>query len=131
MEENRPGRYMPLFEDDRGSYIFSSKDLCLIAHLPDMINAGIDSLKIEGRMKGIHYLATVVSVYRKAIDAYYEKPEGYAVQSDWEKELSGINHRGFSTGFYFGDPHEIEANLIRSSSFDEHLFIGKNHSGYG
>ena len=125
VEENRPGQYMPFREDDRGSYVFSSKDLCLIAHLPDMIHAGIHSLKIEGRMKGIHYLATVVSVYRKAIDAYYENPEAFALQSEWEKELSGINHRGYSTGFYFGDPGEIEANQAFSFSFDDHLFIGK------
>ncbi|MBW2201393.1 MAG: U32 family peptidase, partial [Deltaproteobacteria bacterium] len=110
VEELRPGQYLPLTEDDRGSYIFSSKDLCMIGHIPDMIRAGICALKIEGRMKGIHYLAAVVKAYREAIDAYYNHSEAYVVTEEWTKELSSINHRGYCTGFYFGNPDQVLPN---------------------
>ena len=125
VEEQRPGHYMPIAEDDRGAYIFSSRDLCMIGHIPEMAQAGICSLKIEGRMKGIHYLATVVKVYREAIDAYYADPDDYAVKDEWERELSLINHREYSTGFYFGDPNQIIPNYKKSHAFDNHLFVGK------
>ena len=125
LEEKRPDHYMPIFEDDQGTYIFSSRDLCMIDHIPEMINANICSFKIEGRMKGIHYLATVVKVYREAIDAYYADPNAYSVKEEWRDELSLINHRGYSTGFYFGDPNQILPNYEKSHSFDNHLFVGK------
>ena len=125
LEEKRPGHYMPIMEDDQGAYIFSSRDLCMIEHIPEMVNANICSFKIEGRMKGIHYLATVVKTYREAIDAYYTDPKTYDVKEEWRRELSLINHRGYSTGFYFGDPNETLANFKKSHSFDQHLFIGK------
>jgi len=125
VEELRPGQYLPLTEDDRGSYIFSSKDLCMIGHIPDMIRAGICALKIEGRMKGIHYLAAVVKAYREAIDAYYNHSEAYVVTEEWTKELSSINHRGYCTGFYFGNPDQVLPNYSSSMLLTEYLFVGK------
>ena len=107
VEELRPGQYMPIAEDDRGSYMFSSKDLCMIGHIPEIIESGIVSLKIEGRMRGINYLASAVKVYREAIDAYYENPEDYMTQKDWLYELETVSNRSYSTGFYFDDPHQI------------------------
>jgi U32 family peptidase len=111
VEETRPGRYFPIAEDARGAYLFNSRDLCMIGHLPQMIEAGICALKIEGRMKSIHYLAGVVKVYREAIDAWYSDPESYRVQERWLAELAAISHRGYCTGFYFDDPDQTAANL--------------------
>ena len=125
MEETRTGQYMPIAEDDRGTYIFNSRDLCMIEHIPAMIDAGIAALKIEGRMKGINYLASVVKVYREAIDGYIRDPAGYEVRSEWLIELSKINHRGYCTGFYFDDPQQIVPDYEFSGNRDSHLFIGK------
>ena len=111
MEQTRPGQYFPIAEDPRGSYIFNSRDLCMIDHLPALIDAGICSFKIEGRMKSIHYLAGVVKVYREAIDAWYHDPDAYRVQDRWLAELSAISNRGYCTGFYFDDPDQTAANL--------------------
>ena len=111
MEQTRPGQYFPIAEDPRGAYIFNSRDLCMIEHLPQMIDAGIRSLKIEGRMKSIHYLAGVVKVYREALDAWYADPGVYRVRKRWIEELAAISHRGYCTGFYFGDPQQTAANL--------------------
>ena len=111
MEQTRPGQYFPIAEDPRGAYIFNSRDLCMIEHLPQMIDAGIRSLKIEGRMKSIHYLAGVVKVYREALDAWYADPGAYRVRQRWMEELAAISHRGYCTGFYFGDPQQTAANL--------------------
>jgi putative protease len=111
MEQTRPGQYFPIAEDPRGAYVFNSRDLCMIEHLPALIDAGICSLKIEGRMKSIHYLAGVVKVYREALDAWYRDPDAYRVQERWLAELSAISHRGYCTGFYFGDPDQTAANL--------------------
>jgi putative protease len=133
MEELRPGQYMPIAEDDRGSYIFSSKDLCMIEHIPEIIESGIVSLKIEGRMRSINYLASTVKAYREAIDAYYKNPEDYIARKEWLHELKAVSNRGFSTGFYFDDPHQIlpaYENLIQSGQ----RFIGKvisNSKKYG
>ena len=125
VEETRPGGYMPLEEDSRGSYIFNSRDLCMIAHIPEMIKAGIKSLKIEGRMKGINYLASAVKTYREAIDSWYESPAGYVVKSDWIEELSRISNRGYCTGFYFGNPEETAPNYLDIKPATERTFIGK------
>jgi len=124
VEELRPGQYMPIAEDDRGSYIFSSKDLCMIGHIPEIIESGIVSLKIEGRMRGINYLATAVKVYREAIDAYYENPKDYIAQKDWLDELETVSNRGYSTGFYFDDPHQISPTYENSRNSGQ-KFIGK------
>ena len=103
VEETRPGEYMPVNEDDRGTYIFNSKDLCMIEHIPEMIDAGIDSFKIEGRMKTALYVATVARTYRKAIDDYMESPELYRPNMEYYKsEIAKCTYRQFTTGFYFG-----------------------------
>ena len=103
VEETRPGEYMPVNEDDRGTYIFNSKDLCMIEHIPEMIDAGVDSFKIEGRMKTALYVATVARTYRKAIDDYMESPELYRSNMEYYKsEIAKCTYRQFTTGFYFG-----------------------------
>ena len=103
VEETRPGEYMPVNEDDRGTYVFNSKDLCMIEHIPEMIDAGIDSFKIEGRMKTALYVATVARTYRKAIDDYMESPELYRSNMEYYKsEIAKCTYRQFTTGFYFG-----------------------------
>ncbi len=103
VEETRPGEYMPVNEDDRGTYIFNSKDLCMIEHIPEMLDAGIDSFKIEGRMKTALYVATVARTYRKAIDDYMESPELYRSNMEYYKsEIAKCTYRQFTTGFYFG-----------------------------
>jgi hypothetical protein len=124
-EEKRPGQYFPLAEDGRGTYVFNSKDLCMIEHIPRMIEAGITSLKIEGRMKGINYLSSAVKVYREAIDAYFEDPENYEVKDYWLDELASINYRGYCTGFYLGFPGESHQNYERSGYQGGHVFLGK------
>jgi len=111
MEETRPGQYFPIAEDPRGAYVFNSRDLCMIDYLPAMIRANIVSLKIEGRMKSIHYLAGVVKVYREAIDAWYADPDAYEVMPQWKQELAAISNRGYCTGFYLGDPDQTAANV--------------------
>jgi len=125
VEELRPGVFMPVLEDNRGTYIFNSRDLCMIAHVPEMILAGICSLKIEGRMKGIHYLATVVKVYREAIDVWSANPEVLKVETAWLKDLLRISHRGYCTGFYFGDPDQISPNFDNYKSFHDHVFLAE------
>ncbi len=124
VEELRPGQYMPIAEDDRGSYIFNSKDLCMIEHIPEMIESGIHSLKIEGRMRGINSLASTAKVYREAIDAYFENPAKYRVKKDWIDELGSISHRGYCTGFYFGDPSQISPSYENKKK-PSHTFVGK------
>ena len=107
VEEKRPGEYLPVYVNERGTYIFNSKDLCMIEHIPELIDAGIDSFKIEGRMKTALYVATVARTYRKAIDDYLESPELYKKNMDWYKEqISNCTYRQFTTGFFFGKPDE-------------------------
>jgi len=126
VEEKRPGEYLPLAEDDRGTYIFNSRDLCMIEHIPEMIEAGISSFKIEGRMKGINYVASAVKVYREAIDAYYANSETFTVRKEWIEELARINYRGYCTGFYLGDPNELTPNYTESRYVSTgYLFVGK------
>ena len=105
VEETRPGEYMPVYENERGTYIFNSKDLCMIEHIPELIDAGIDSFKIEGRMKTALYVATVARTYRKAIDDFKKDPELYRQNMEWYKqEIGKCTYREFTTGFYFGKP---------------------------
>ena len=107
VEEKRPGEYLPVYENERGTYIFNSKDLCMIEHIPELIDAGIDSLKIEGRMKTALYVATVARTYRKAIDDYKKDPKLYEQNMPWYKEqISNCTYRQFTTGFFFGKPDE-------------------------
>jgi len=124
MEEKRPGEYFPVYENERGTFIFNSKDLCLIEYLPEIINAGVTSLKIEGRMKSAYYVATVVKAYRQAIDAYYELGENYKFDPKWLEEVSKASHREFTTGFYFEKP-SAETQIYHTSSYiRDYDFIG-------
>jgi U32 family peptidase len=125
VEELRPGEFMPIEQDSRGSYIFNSKDLCMIEHIPEMIQAGITSFKIEGRMKTINYLASTVKVYREAIDNYCSAPETYRVKKEWIEQLCSITHRDYCTGFYFNDPDQVTPNYQNANPLKGHAFIGK------
>ena len=125
VEEQRPGEEYPIEEDERGTYIMNSKDLCMIEHIPDLGKAGISSAKIEGRMKSAFYVATVVGVYRKAIDKYYEDPENYQFNPDWLTELKKVSHRDFTTGFYYGKASNEAQNYETSAYTREYDFIGK------
>lgn len=116
VEEKRPGEYYPVYEDERGTYIFNSKDLCLIEHVPELIEAGITSFKIEGRMKSLYYVATVVSTYRKAIDSYMKNPSTYKTDPKWLEELSKASHREYTKGFSFKKPG-AEEQLYKTSSY--------------
>jgi putative protease len=111
VEESRPGEYFPVQEDDSGSFIFNSKDLCLIEHLPELLQSGVRSLKIEGRMKGVFYLASVIRIYRAALDSYWEDPGAFCVQPEWLEELSKVSHRGYTTGFLLGKPRDLGQEL--------------------
>ena len=125
MEETRPGEYMPVFENDRGTFIFNSKDLCMIEHIPEMINAGIDSFKIEGRMKTALYVATVARTYRKAIDDYLESEQKYLDNMDWYRhEIGQCTYRQFTTGFYFGKPDENTQIYDNSTYVRESVYLG-------
>lgn len=107
VEETRPGEYMPVYENERGTFIFNSKDLCMIEHIPEILESGIDSLKIEGRMKTALYVATVARTYRKAIDDCLTSRELYEQHMDWYREqIAGCTYRQFTTGFFYGKPDE-------------------------
>lgn len=106
VEEKRPGEYFPIIEDDKGSYIMNSKDLCMIEHIPELMESGIYSFKIEGRMKSSYYVAAIVKSYRQAIDAYLANPEGYELKQSWVDNLLKVSHRSYHTGFYFNEPNK-------------------------
>ncbi|MDF2588258.1 MAG: peptidase [Anaerocolumna sp.] len=124
-EETRPGEYLPIEENERGTYIFNSKDLCMIEYIPDLINAGIDSFKIEGRMKTALYVASVTRTYRKAIDDFFESPFLYEKNIPYYKEeISKCTYRQFTTGFFFGKPNE-EAQIYDNNTYiKEYTFLG-------
>ena len=120
-EEKRPGRYWPVEEDDRGTYIFNSNDLCMLEHLPDLIDAGVTALKIEGRMKSIFYVAHVVRAYRQALDACLE---GLPADPAWMEEMAKASHRRFSTGFYYHPPGAEDQNYETSDYTRDYVFCG-------
>lgn len=124
VEEKRPGEYMPVVEDERGTYIFNSKDLCLIEHIPEIIDSGVTSLKIEGRMKSSYYVATVVKSYCEALDAYFNDPEGYSFDKGWLEEIKKASHREFTTGFSFDKPTGKEQIYNTSSYIRDYDFVG-------
>lgn len=124
MEENRPGEYMPVYENERGTFIYNSKDLCMIEHVPELIGAGLTSFKIEGRVKSEFYVATVVGAYRRAIDACFADPAHYQTDPAWMEELKKVSHRGYTTGFYFGRPGAAEQNYASSAYIREYDMIG-------
>lgn len=125
VEEKRPGEYMPVYEDEGGTYIFNSKDLCMIEHIPEMIEAGIDSLKIEGRMKTALYVAAVTRTYRRALDDYRESEEKYRANMEWYKaEIGKCTYRQFTTGFYFGKTDETSQIYDNNTYVNEYIYLG-------
>lgn len=125
VEETRPGEYMPVYENERGTYIFNSKDLCMIEHIPEILEAGIDSLKIEGRMKTALYVATVARTYRKAIDDYQKDPELYRKNMPWYLEqIVGCTYRQFTTGFFFGKPDENSQIYDSNTYVKDYTYLG-------
>ena len=125
VEETRPGEYFPIVEEDRGTFILNANDMSMLAHIPQLVKAGLDSFKIEGRMKSVHYVATVVKAYREAIDAYFEKPEEWECREAWLEELEKVSHRVYSTGFYFGRPGSEDQSYSHSGYSRTHEFVGK------
>lgn len=125
VEETRPGEYMPVYENERGTYIFNSKDLCMVEHIPDLLEAGIDSLKIEGRMKTALYVATVARTYRKAIDDCMESEEKYRSNMEWyREEIAKCTYRHFTTGFYYGRPDE-NTQIYDSNTYNsDYVYLG-------
>ncbi len=125
VEEKRQGEYMPVYENERGTYIFNSKDLCMIEYIPEMMDAGIDSFKIEGRMKTALYVATVARTYRKAIDDYNKDPELYKANMDWYRsEIGKCTYREFTTGFYFGKPDETTQIYDNNTYVKNYTYLG-------
>lgn len=124
VEETRPGQYWPIEEDEHGTYILNSKDLCLIDQIPQLIQAGASSLKIEGRMKSVYYAAAVTAAYRKAIDAYYAEGDAFRVRKEWREELEKISHRPYTTGFALGNPDHFAQAYARSQPEQPYDFVG-------
>ncbi len=125
MEENRPGEYLPVFENDRGTYIFNSKDLCMIEYIPEIVDAGIDSLKVEGRMKTALYVAAVARTYRRAIDDFFESPEKYQENLEYyRQEIAKCTYRQFTTGFFFDKP-KTDAQIYDNNVYvKEYTYLG-------
>lgn len=125
VEEKRPGEYFPVEEDDRGTYIFNSKDLCMVEHIPELMEAGIDSFKVEGRMKTALYVATVARTYRKAIDDYLESPELYKKNlSYYKEEIGKCTYRQFTTGFFFGKTDSDSQVYDNNEYVKDYVYIG-------
>ena len=131
VEETRPGQYWPVEEDEHGTYIFNSKDLCMIDHVKDLIEAGAASLKIEGRMKSVYYVAAVVAAYRKAIDAYYEQGADYKPDWKWRAELEKVSHRPYTTAFAFQNPDYTAQEYEKSQPVQSYDFVGLVQPGQG
>ena len=124
VEEKRPGEYFPIEEDERGTYFFNSKDLCMIEYVKELIEAGVSSFKIEGRVKTPYYVATVVRAYRMAIDEYYRDPENYRFNPIWMEELKKASYRDFTSGFYLDKPNGDSQNYGTSSYIRNYDFMG-------
>lgn len=124
MEKTREGEYYKIVEDDKGTFIFNSKDLCMIEHIPELINSGLNSLKIEGRMKSAYYVANIVRAYRKAIDDYYDNPKGYKFDPNLLDEIKKASHREFTKGFYYNKANENDQLYGSSSYTRDYDFVG-------
>ena len=124
VEEKRPGEYFPVEEHEDGTFIFNSKDLCMIEHIPELVKSGIYSFKIEGRVKSSYYVATVIRAYRMAIDEYYKDQDNYEYAGKWLDEIKKVSHRDFTTGFYFGKPTEETQVYTTSSYIRGYDFVG-------
>ncbi len=126
VEEQRPGEYLPVYENDRGTYLFNSKDLCMIDHVDDLLESGIDSYKVEGRMRAALYVATVARTYRKAIDDCMESVEKYRSAREWYREqIAQCTYRPFTTGFFYGKPDE-HTQIYNESTYEK----GYTYLGY-
>ena len=123
VEESRPGEYFPVVEDETGTFVFNSRDLCLLEHIPALVKSGVAALKIEGRMKGINYVASVLRVYRQALDEYLADPDGWRCRPEWLEELAKMSHRGYTTGFLFGEPRSVGQEYA-SAYIRSHEFVG-------
>jgi putative protease len=124
VEKTRPGDYFPVEETEDGTFFFNSKDLCMIQSVPDLIKSGLDSLKIEGRMKTIYYVASIVRAYRKAIDEFYKDPENYVYNPEWFEEIQKVSHREFTSGFYDHKPTHEDQLYSTSSYVRTYDFLG-------
>ncbi len=125
VEETRPGEYLPVYENERGTYIFNSKDLCMIEYIPELVGAGIDSLKIEGRMKTALYVACVARTYRKALDDFFTSEETYRANMEWYRaEIAKCTYRQFTTGFYFGKPDEHTQIYDNNTYVNAYVYLG-------
>ncbi len=124
MEEEREGQYFPVYENDKGTFIFNSKDLCMIEHIPELVKAGISSFKIEGRVKSQYYVATVVRSYRMALDEYLKDPDNYVYKPQWLDEIKKASYRDFTTGFYFNKPSGKDQVYTSSSYIRNYDFVG-------
>ncbi len=125
VEEKRPGEYYPIYEDDKGSYVFNSRDLCMIEHIPELIEAGINSFKIEGRMKSVFYAAMTTRSYRKAIDSYYSEGRGMGYNPQWLEDLSKTSHRKYTTAFFFEEKPDNAQIYETNTYIRTHSFVGK------
>lgn len=123
MEEKRPGEYMPVFENERGTFIYNSKDLCMIEHIPELIDAGVGSFKIEGRVKNELYVATVTKAYRMAIDRYFDD-KNYTVDESVTSELEKVSHREYTPGFYFGKPDGNQQLYTSNTYIQDYTIVG-------
>jgi len=124
MEEKRPGEYMPVFENDRGTFLYNSKDLCMIEYIPELIKNGVNSFKIEGRVKNELYVATVVGAYRRAIDAYLADPDNFKVDPAILEDLEKVSHREYTTGFYFNKPDENNQLYTSNTYIQDYTIVG-------
>ncbi|MBE7040040.1 MAG: U32 family peptidase [Ruminococcaceae bacterium] len=129
VEEQRPGEYMDVFENERGTYIFNSKDLCMIEYIPELVKSGIESFKIEGRVKTEYYVATVVKTYREALDSYLDNPDKYVFKKEWMEELLKVSNRHYTTGFFLGKPSET-AQVYESSAYIRNYNVCAVVTGY-
>lgn len=129
VEEKRPEDQFPIVEDERGTYVLSSKDICMISHIPELIAAGISSFKIEGRIKGAFYAASVTKAYREAVDLYMQSPDAYREDERWQTMLNRTVHREFATGFYFDKPME-NAQIFPEKTYHRPAFVVGVVTGY-
>lgn len=125
VEQQRPGEFLPVVEEERGTFLLNANDLRMIEFIPQLVESGIDSFKIEGRMKSVHYVATVVNAYREAIDCYFDHPEKWKCKARWLEELEKVSHRPYSTGFFFGKPGKGDQTYTHSGYIRTHEFVGK------
>jgi len=129
IEEKRPGQMLPVEEDARGTYLFNSKDICMIDHIPELVQAGIDSFKIEGRIKGSFYAATTTKAYREALEAYMASPDNYEADPRWKASLERTVHRVFGTGFFYDEPAD-NAQIFMDDTYLRPAFVAAMVIGY-